>query len=116
MVQLLFQSQFVEIAKQSFFRERDVAVHFQPKRKSCHLFDPLERKRQLLRYPCNLPANNVDSGLIEQSTSYGNGSFCQRDKAHDGVQQRCFATTRSEEHTSELQSRQYLVCRLLLEK
>src|SRR3712207_7967948 len=27
-----------------------------------------------------------------------------------------FATARSEEHTSELQSRQYLVCRLLLEK
>src|SRR3712207_6976008 len=26
------------------------------------------------------------------------------------------ATPRSEEHTSELQSRQYLVCRLLLEK
>src|SRR3712207_7240469 len=28
----------------------------------------------------------------------------------------CFNTLRSEEHTSELQSRQYLVCRLLLEK
>src|SRR3712207_8148170 len=28
----------------------------------------------------------------------------------------CPARTRSEEHTSELQSRQYLVCRLLLEK
>src|SRR3712207_7371658 len=28
----------------------------------------------------------------------------------------CSAPTRSEEHTSELQSRQYLVCRLLLEK
>src|SRR3712207_8929964 len=27
-----------------------------------------------------------------------------------------FTETRSEEHTSELQSRQYLVCRLLLEK
>src|SRR3712207_7129565 len=27
-----------------------------------------------------------------------------------------FADVRSEEHTSELQSRQYLVCRLLLEK
>src|SRR3712207_7475597 len=27
-----------------------------------------------------------------------------------------FAANRSEEHTSELQSRQYLVCRLLLEK
>src|SRR3712207_8467959 len=29
---------------------------------------------------------------------------------------RTFARLRSEEHTSELQSRQYLVCRLLLEK
>src|SRR3712207_7329519 len=28
----------------------------------------------------------------------------------------CYARPRSEEHTSELQSRQYLVCRLLLEK
>src|SRR3712207_8554022 len=28
----------------------------------------------------------------------------------------CSAECRSEEHTSELQSRQYLVCRLLLEK
>src|SRR3712207_7479464 len=29
---------------------------------------------------------------------------------------RCYESLRSEEHTSELQSRQYLVCRLLLEK
>src|SRR3712207_7715132 len=29
---------------------------------------------------------------------------------------RCIHSVRSEEHTSELQSRQYLVCRLLLEK
>src|SRR3712207_7454396 len=28
----------------------------------------------------------------------------------------CYYAGRSEEHTSELQSRQYLVCRLLLEK
>src|SRR3712207_8228484 len=28
----------------------------------------------------------------------------------------CLSVVRSEEHTSELQSRQYLVCRLLLEK
>src|SRR3712207_7835720 len=31
-------------------------------------------------------------------------------------QRRTGSITRSEEHTSELQSRQYLVCRLLLEK
>src|SRR3712207_7409473 len=39
----------------------------------------------------------------------GQRVFPQSDKAIDVV-------NRSEEHTSELQSRQYLVCRLLLEK
>src|SRR3712207_8829893 len=34
----------------------------------------------------------------------------------DTVLTRAFDVARSEEHTSELQSRQYLVCRLLLEK
>src|SRR3712207_7546978 len=33
-----------------------------------------------------------------------------------GTCRRCPMLARSEEHTSELQSRQYLVCRLLLEK
>src|SRR3712207_6899110 len=36
--------------------------------------------------------------------------------AHAGDERRDPALGRSEEHTSELQSRQYLVCRLLLEK
>src|SRR3712207_8457888 len=39
----------------------------------------------------------------------------ERAQAKRVVQQQ-FARERSEEHTSELQSRQYLVCRLLLEK
>src|SRR5947209_13719018 len=34
----------------------------------------------------------------------------------DATAARCTTASRSEEHTSELQSRQYLVCRLLLEK
>src|SRR3712207_7142614 len=34
----------------------------------------------------------------------------------DAAKAMCQAGLRSEEHTSELQSRQYLVCRLLLEK
>src|SRR5690625_7855192 len=33
-----------------------------------------------------------------------------------GVRSECFHPSRSEEHTSELQSRGHLVCRLLLEK
>src|SRR3712207_8410073 len=36
--------------------------------------------------------------------------------AHDVPAEEHRAAQRSEEHTSELQSRQYLVCRLLLEK
>src|SRR3712207_7112582 len=36
--------------------------------------------------------------------------------AHTGLPHRFRRDARSEEHTSELQSRQYLVCRLLLEK
>src|SRR3712207_8482299 len=35
---------------------------------------------------------------------------------HPGLNEQPRAMARSEEHTSELQSRQYLVCRLLLEK
>src|SRR3712207_8181845 len=52
--------------------------------------------------------------------------LAQQYTERDGVEQRlvagCFGifghgnVARSEEHTSELQSRQYLVCRLLLEK
>src|SRR3712207_7493202 len=40
------------------------------------------------------------------------------DRAECGRARRrgCVPSARSEEHTSELQSRQYLVCRLLLEK
>src|SRR3712207_8925621 len=37
-------------------------------------------------------------------------------RGRDGDQCQQQAVDRSEEHTSELQSRQYLVCRLLLEK
>src|SRR3712207_7208193 len=40
----------------------------------------------------------------------------QADLDGDGRGDVCDADLRSEEHTSELQSRQYLVCRLLLEK
>src|SRR3712207_8419395 len=39
-----------------------------------------------------------------------------RDREHGGGHREGVVRRRSEEHTSELQSRQYLVCRLLLEK
>src|SRR3712207_8965636 len=40
----------------------------------------------------------------------------QAGRAGDRLDARDHSAERSEEHTSELQSRQYLVCRLLLEK
>src|SRR3712207_8099178 len=46
-------------------------------------------------------------GLVVAGT--GNGSV------HVALEQALLRATRSEEHTSELQSRQYLVCRLPLE-
>src|SRR3712207_7600091 len=39
-----------------------------------------------------------------------------RTRLHQKCATSCPSSPRSEEHTSELQSRQYLVCRLLLEK
>src|SRR3712207_8458716 len=49
---------------------------------------------------------------------FDNGEIIQRGN-HDALSKdinNVYAILRSEEHTSELQSRQYLVCRLLLEK
>src|SRR3712207_7060657 len=43
-------------------------------------------------------------------------TMLSQDGAGKVVYASSFSKTRSEEHTSELQSRQYLVCRLLLEK
>src|SRR3712207_7790437 len=44
------------------------------------------------------------------------GSPCVIAEVYKGPAGRVGSAARSEEHTSELQSRQYLVCRLLLEK
>src|SRR3712207_7619541 len=64
--------------------------------------------------PAWLPASpavvTVRTPSMNESFSPGIGTGSQRIGA-GGT-----STSRSEEHTSELQSRQYLVCRLLLEK
>src|SRR5438445_7127884 len=57
---------------------------------------------------------NVEDVDLERERVPGAGRQRLADREIRGVAPRAHA--RSEEHTSELQSRQYLVCRLLLEK
>src|SRR3712207_8562856 len=54
-------------------------------------------------------------GRAQRRRPRGRGRGAQRQAAQDARLENA-RRSRSEEHTSELQSRQYLVCRLLLEK
>src|SRR5258707_8875826 len=76
----------------TLFRSLDRPGDYTRKRRRCHHHGPL-RERSCLR----------DDPL-------------PRDPLEIRAHQHCRIARRSEEHTSELQSRQYLVCRLLLEK
>src|SRR3712207_8023115 len=73
------------------------------------LFRSLDRTRELLRggeWPGEVK-------VVELDQNRGKGGAVRAGAEHaDGE----LLAIRSEEHTSELQSRQYLVCRLLLEK
>src|SRR3712207_74099 len=54
--------------------------------------------------------------LLDRPLQAGDGVVAERPALPDPVEDAAVVAGRSEEHTSELQSRQYLVCRLLLEK
>src|SRR3712207_7235305 len=74
--------------------------------------------RSLVRGVDNLARDDVRGPLVETVAHYLNNhhdlqSFRTRNKSEALSAE---VNRRSEEHTSELQSRQYLVCRLLLEK
>src|SRR3712207_7160356 len=62
-------------------------------------------------HPAHLPPPPVRPAHLPLRRPVGGGDRAVREP--DGAPAR---PARSEEHTSELQSRQYLVCRLLLEK
>src|SRR3712207_8894697 len=78
-----------------------------PPRSTLFPYTTLFRSEDEVSDPLHLPLGRPRK-LIE-----GRGL---RVAAQSGVPRRNGDDTRSEEHTSELQSRQYLVCRLLLEK
>src|SRR3712207_7235255 len=86
----------------TLFRSVDDDVVHHHRRASAH--HPLERHLGLGVRP---PVGQMDA--VGASVVASSGIVRGIDDPEDAIE-------RSEEHTSELQSRQYLVCRLLLEK
>src|SRR3712207_7926368 len=60
------------------------------------------------------PSRGQVAGIVRSGSCPPNGNGRALDVLHARPERR--RAERSEEHTAELQSRQYLVCRLLLEK
>src|SRR3712207_7495172 len=77
------------------------------------LFRSARRQADLLRLEGAQSADVIQQHLRAVIRAQTHGHRCAR--CHQLIGEH-FDLTRSEEHTSELQSRQYLVCRLLLEK
>src|SRR5205823_7206774 len=78
------------------------------KQRPCSCQKPRCRSRSV-RHQSVVSGRRAFQGVFAFLTfSYGNGGTKSSKK--------CWNVTRSEEHTSELQSLAYLVCRLLLEK
>src|SRR3712207_8629172 len=80
-----------------------------PPRSTLFPYTTLFRSKRLRQILLNLLSNAV------KFTPQGGSVKVSVQKTGQGLEI-AVTDTRSEEHTSELQSRQYLVCRLLLEK
>src|SRR5699024_12800475 len=77
----------------------------------------LDQRRQVKRLDrLQRKENTVDNAGTQQLIGHGRGFGYRVDPENPGDIGRHAAADRSEEHTSELQSRFDLVCRLLLEK
>src|SRR3712207_8692446 len=80
------------------------------------LFRSLNPKRVVLENGITVIAkSNHTSPTVSLLVAVRTGAYADPPE-RDGTAALCARVLRSEEHTSELQSRQYLVCRLLLEK
>src|ERR1035437_5329535 len=80
-------------------------------------FPPVQRPARVLAVPLDELGIAVhrEQELVQQVLTHLNAPSGYQVKYASMVWNRSRVSTRSEEHTSELQSRQYLVCRLLLE-
>src|SRR3712207_7836410 len=84
-----------------------------PPRSTLFPYTTLFRSLLNVRYLTGFTGSNGALLLRTDGSSSGGGDLFGTDGRYTT---QAAAQVRSEEHTSELQSRQYLVCRLLLEK
>src|SRR3712207_8794904 len=87
-----------------------------PPRSTLFPYTTLFRSRQLLSEITTLRQAKEIIARVPQTTPSQATSQNGHHAAVNTISQGDATAERSEEHTSELQSRQYLVCRLLLEK
>src|SRR5437763_14975711 len=95
---------------------------FRPVPISCFFFDCYAAPRDLLSFPTRRSSDLLDAFLhLRGELARRRENQCThrmpRGRSRSiGVARKALQNRRSEEHTSELQSPMYLVCRLLLEK
>src|SRR3712207_8761743 len=89
-----------------------------PPRSTLFPYTTLFRSQRLLVVESGVVGTDDDAQLVSHAVPPCFGCEPPAHCLSDASRERAPASTmpRSEEHTSELQSRQYLVCRLLLEK
>src|SRR3712207_7831917 len=97
----------------------------QPPRSTLFPYTTLFRSVEEIRLETVVPAHAADRAVAAATAAHPYEEVALDLYSVDGRPEGCGygkvgalpePVTRSEEHTSELQSRQYLVCRLLLEK
>src|SRR3712207_6930252 len=77
---------------------------------------PMDQKKYILDRLMIRRAKKGKKGLVYLVDYKTGGKDPKQLENYEQILRELFKKERSEEHTSELQSRQYLVCRLLLEK
>src|SRR5205823_14731414 len=99
-----------------YCRAHHPALHSFPTRRSSDLRDRKDRAARLARQHHDPKAG--DARDLRHVRGQRNGVIVvqRRSRASPALGSICWRASRSEEHTSELQSLAYLVCRLLLEK
>src|SRR3712207_7417172 len=88
-----------------------------PPRSTLFPYTTLFRSSGVVREPPTTSRRKRRAAASRSSIATAHPTSCSPAAiAFDTARPKSDETARSEEHTSELQSRQYLVCRLLLEK